>query len=104
MQFLWILLQTHVPGSSWYSQLILMGGIILVFYFFMIRPQLQKQKKEKQFRESLKKGDKIITVGGLHARIVQIDTNSVLLEVSDNIKLRYERSAILRLADTSQES
>lgn len=104
MQLLWLILQTQPSGSSWYSQLILMGGIILVFYFFMIRPQLQKQKKEKQFRESLKKGDRIVTVGGLHGRIAQIDNKSVLLEVDEHVKLRYERSAILRLAEAIPET
>lgn len=103
MQFLWLILQVQ-PGGSWYSQLIIMGGIILVFYFFMIRPQLQKQKKEKQFRESLKKGDKVVTVGGLHGRISQIDNKSVLLDVDDHVKLRFERTAILRIDDASSEA
>ena len=52
------------------TQLIFLGLIIVVFYFFMIRPQMKKTKEAKKFRESLKKGDKIVTIGGLHGKIV----------------------------------
>lgn len=87
----------NLPG------LLMMGGVMLVFYFFMIRPQMQRQKKEKQFRESLKKGDRIVTIGGVFGRIVTLDDDgTVLIEVDQNVKLRYERAAIREIAPTAQ--
>jgi len=90
-----ILLQSQTPqGPSLLSNLLLFGGIMIIFYFFMIRPQQQKIKKEKEFRESLKKGDKIVTIGGLHAKIVQVDEKTVIVEVDNHLKLTFEKDAI----------
>ena len=72
--------------------------IIVVFYFFMIRPQMKRQKELKKFREELKKGDKIITTGGIYGRIVELDSanNTILIEVDSNVKIRVDKAAILR--------
>ncbi len=67
--------------------------MIVVFYFFLIRPQTKKQKDLKKFRESLKPGDKIVTIGGIHGKILEIADSTVLIQ-SDNSKLRIEKSAI----------
>ena len=64
-----ILLQTSGTGMS---SLIMFGMIFAVMYFFMIRPQIKRQKKEREYRSALKKGDKIITIGGIHAKIIDI--------------------------------
>ena len=72
----------------------MVGGIILVFYFFMIRPQQKKAKQEKEFRESLKKGDKVVTIGGIHGRIVSIEEDGILVEVDNGVKLKFDKSAI----------
>ncbi len=85
------------------SQLILFGGIIIIFYFLIIRPQNQKRKKEEQFRNSLKRGDKVLTVGGIYGTIVSIDGDSVLLEVDKNTKLRIAKVAISGYANASKE-
>jgi preprotein translocase subunit YajC len=79
-----------------YSGLIMMLLILLVFYFFMIRPQMKKQKELKNFRENLKKGDKIITTGGLYGKISDISGNIITIEVEDNIKLKVDKSAVLK--------
>jgi preprotein translocase subunit YajC len=68
--------------------------IIVVFYFFMIRPQMKKTKEAKQFRESLKKGDKIITIGGLHGKIVEVAETTFIIETEGGGKLRIEKSAV----------
>jgi len=70
--------------------------IVVVFYFFMIRPQMKKTKEQKVFRESLKKGDKVITIGGLHGKIVEIDeeAQTIDLEVASNVRLKFEKSSI----------
>ena len=94
MQNLFFLLQdSAAPGGGGF-QFIFLAGIIAVFYFFMIRPQQQRAKKEKQFRESLEKGDKILIFGGIHGQIESIDGTSVLVRVDNNTKLRVEKSAI----------
>ena len=70
--------------------------IIVVFYFFMIRPQMKRQKELKNFRESLKKGDKIITTGGIYGKIVEIEDHAILIEVDTNVKIRVDKVAVLK--------
>jgi preprotein translocase subunit YajC len=82
------------PQGSPFSFLLMVGGIILVFYFFMIRPQQKKQKEEKMFRESLKKGDKVITIGGIHGRIAAIEDDGIFVEVDNGVKLKFDKTAI----------
>ena len=98
---LFILLQAAPaagPNPSFWPNIIMMVGIVLVFWFFMIRPQMQRQKKEKEFRESLKKGDRIVTISGVFGRIASLEEDgTVLIEVDSNVKLRYERAAIREL-------
>lgn len=79
--------------SSWYSFLPLLL-IIVVFYFFFIRPQMKRSKDQKKFKESLQKGQKIITIGGIHGRIVEIQDTTVTIEVENNVRLRVEKSAV----------
>ncbi len=69
-------------------------AIIVVFYLFMIRPQMKKQKTERNFRETLEKGAKVVTIGGLHGRIVEVSDRTFLIEVDSNVKVRVEKSAI----------
>lgn len=68
--------------------------IIVVFYFFMIRPQMKKTKEMKKFREALKKGDKIITIGGIHGKIVEVNDDTFIIEVEGQNRLKIERSAV----------
>jgi len=76
------------------QNLILPVGIILVMYFFMIRPQQQKAKKLKQLRESLTKGSVIITAGGIHGKIVEVQETTVTIDVDRGTKLKIEKSSI----------
>jgi preprotein translocase subunit YajC len=76
-------------------QLVLLGGMILVFYFFMIRPQSQKAKKAKKFQEDLQKGDKIVTIAGIHGIVNKVNEDSTLqIEVSPGSFIKIEKSAI----------
>lgn len=70
--------------------------IIVVFYFFMIRPQMKKQKELAAFRNSIAKGDKVVTTGGIYGKILEIKDNTVLLQVDDNVKLRIDKAAIVK--------
>lgn len=68
--------------------------IVVVFYFFFIRPQMKRSKDQKKFKESLQKGMKIITIGGIHGRIVEIQDTTVTIEVENSVRLRIEKSAV----------
>jgi preprotein translocase subunit YajC len=70
--------------------------IIVVFYFFMIRPQMKKQKELATFRNSIAKGDKVVTTGGIYGKILEIKDNTVLLQVDDNVKIRVDKAAIVK--------
>jgi preprotein translocase subunit YajC len=70
--------------------------IIVVFYFFMIRPQVKRQKELKNFREALKKGDKIITTGGVYGRIAEMGDQTVIIEVEDKMRLKVDKNAVLK--------
>ncbi|GAA3958932.1 preprotein translocase subunit YajC [Mucilaginibacter dorajii] len=80
-------------GSQGYGMLIPMVLIIVVFYFFMIRPQVKKQKDQKKYVDELKKGDRVVTTAGIHGRIIDINEATFLVEV-DNGKIRFDKSAI----------
>lgn len=67
--------------------------ILVVFYFFMIRPQMRKQKELKKFRENLTVGDKVVTIGGIHGKILEMNETTVLIN-SEGSKIRLEKSAI----------
>lgn len=88
-----ILLQAQAPGGQW-PQLLFFGGIILVFYFFMIRPQQKKAKEQRKFIEEVKKGDYVVTIGGMHGNIIEIDGETVILEVEKGGRIRVNKAAI----------
>lgn len=81
-------------GSSWTSLLPLFL-ILVVFYFFFIRPQTKKTKEQRKFREALKKGDKVVTIGGVHGKILEVKETTVVLDVGNQLKLTVEKSAIV---------
>lgn len=97
MEPLFIVLQA-LGGNDMVGTILVWGGIILVFYFFMIRPQQKKQKDQKVFTENLSKGQSVVTIGGIHGKIVSTEKDTLVLEVDKGTKLVVERSAI------SQES
>ena len=79
--------------SSFFFMMIL---IVVIFYFFMIRPQVKRQKDLKNYRESLKKGDKIITSGGIYGKINDISGNVITIEIEDKVRMKVDKSAILK--------
>jgi preprotein translocase subunit YajC len=76
------------------NQIIMLGLIVIVFYFFMIRPQVKKQKDQKNFVNDLKKGDKVVTTAGAHGKIAEVADTTVLIEHESGHKTRYDKSAI----------
>jgi len=90
-----ILLQADAGGTGMGPlQFILLGGIFLVMYFFMIRPQTQKAKEQANYQDTLQKGDKVVMNSGMHAKIVSVEEKSVLVEVDNGVKLRFEKGFI----------
>ncbi|MDX1440254.1 MAG: preprotein translocase subunit YajC [Rubricoccaceae bacterium] len=89
-----LILAQASPGGSGMSFIIMMALLFLVFYFFIIRPQRKRDDARKRMIEAVKKGDKIVTAGGIHATVLKVDDTSVLAQVDDNTKLRFEKSAI----------
>jgi preprotein translocase subunit YajC len=97
MQYFSVLAQAQPDGSqAMIYQVIMWVGIIGVFYFFMIRPQQKKQKEQKQLLESLKKGENVVTIGGLHGTIHSVDETTVVLDTDKGVKLTFDKSAIAR--------
>ncbi len=94
-KLLFIVLQQQPQGGmlGMFLPLVL---IIVVFYFFMIRPQMKRQKELQKFREALQKGDKVVTTGGIYGRIDEIKDNYIFLEVAPNVKLRVDKSVVLK--------
>jgi preprotein translocase subunit YajC len=70
--------------------------VFVVFYFFMIRPQMKKQKEMTNYRSSLKKGDKVVTTGGIYGKIYEVKDNYVMLEVGGDLKLKVDKSALIK--------
>jgi preprotein translocase subunit YajC len=68
--------------------------IIGIFYFLILRPQQKRQKDRQKLLDAVKKGDKVVTAGGLHGTVAGLDDKTVLLQVSENVKMKFERSAI----------
>ena len=75
------------------QQIVMLVLIVVVFYFFMIRPQMKKQKELKKFRENLSVGDKVVTIGGIHGKILEVAESTILI-ATESGKLRLEKSAI----------
>ncbi len=97
-----ILLQAADQPSPWGSQLFLLGGLLLIMYFFMIRPQMKRSKEAKKFRENIQKGDKVVTIGGLHGRVLEIEDTTVLVSIETG-KVRIEKSALSASAQASEQ-
>ena len=82
-------------GSQW-SMWIMLALIFVVMWFFMIRPQRKQQKELQNFRDSLKKGDKVVTIGGIFGTVCEIKEDSVLIEVDNNVKIRVSKQALVK--------
>lgn len=103
MNFLTFLLQDVTASAAVeptflqkYSFLIMMILIFVVMYFFMIRPQQKKQKEVVKWRESLKKGDKVVTVGGIYGTVAEVKDTFLILEIDNNVKIRVDKASVVR--------
>ena len=81
-------------SSQMVTTFITFGLVILIFYFLIIRPQNKKQKETKKMLSALKKGDKVVSIGGIHGTVVAVKEQSTVVKVDDNTKLEFSKSAI----------
>ena len=82
-------------ASAW-PTIIMFGAIILVMWLFMIRPQRKQQKELQTFRNALKKGDKVVTVGGIYGEIVEVNEKTALIKVDGDVKLRVDKQGLVK--------
>ena len=94
MYLLNFVMQAGAEQSPWMSFMPFIL-IIVVFYFFMIRPQMKKQKDLRKYREGLKKGDKVITTGGIYGKVSEIKDAYAVVEIANDVKVRIDKSAIV---------
>ncbi|MCX6292454.1 MAG: preprotein translocase subunit YajC [Bacteroidetes bacterium] len=104
MNLLSVILQSPAPGGGGLGQIMFLVLIIVVFYFFMIRPQTKKAKVEREFRDSLQKGAKVVTIGGIHGRIIEVNDKTFMIEIDTNVKVRVEKTAIAADATKALDS
>ncbi len=91
------------PAQGWES-MIMIVALIVIFYFFMIRPQSKKQKEIKKFREGLTKGSKVITAGGIYGTIKDIKETSFVIEIADNVKIRIDKNSVYPSAEDAAQA
>jgi preprotein translocase subunit YajC len=81
-------------GGGMITTLIMFALIFFIFYFMIIRPQHKRQKERERLLGNLKKGDKIITAGGVHGTIVAIEDKTVIVQIADNVKIKVDRGSV----------
>jgi len=106
-EILAMLLMTPAGGEGGSSgspvvTIVMFGGIILVLYFMMIRPQQKRASEHKKLLEGLKKGDKVLTSSGIHGVVSGLEDNAVLVQISENTKVKFEKNAIATVLKSSE--
>lgn len=103
MELLSILLQAAPDGGAGnYTSILMMVMIFAVFYFFMIRPQAKRQKEIKKQREAMKPGDSVVTSGGIYGKIKDIKETTVIVEISDNVRIKVDKNSVFATAEDIQ--
>lgn len=88
-------------GSSMVSTIVMFAAIILVFYFLIIRPQRKRDKEAKDMMANLKKGDKIVTIGGIRGTVAVVKENTVIVKVDDNARIEFTKTAIAQVLNAT---
>jgi len=93
---MFVLLQAAQTGGSPWMSIIMIALIIVVFYFFMIRPQMKRQKELKQFQESLKKGDRVLVAGGIFGTVEELKDDSIIVTIAHDTTIRVLKNSVYR--------
>lgn len=94
-----MLLQAETPAGGGMSGLLMIVAMIAIFYFFMIRPQSKKQKEIKKAREAMQTGDRVVTAGGIHGKIKEVNENNFLLEVAPGVSIKVDKASVYPIAE-----
>ncbi len=89
-------------NGSMFSTVIMFSIIILIFYFMILRPQQKRQKDRQKLLDTVKKGDKVVTIGGLHGTVVGVEDKTLLVQVAENVKMKFERTAISTITSSDE--
>ncbi|MDR1258206.1 MAG: preprotein translocase subunit YajC [Tannerellaceae bacterium] len=107
MNVLSILLDSAAPSATGASSGIVsflpIIAIVIIFYFFMIRPQQKRQKNIQKAREAIKAGDKVVTAGGIYARVKEVSDNYMLLEIADGVRIRIDKNSVFASSEDAQQ-
>lgn len=104
MNLLSVFLQTPAAGGNGgYMNIFFMVALVAIFYFMMLRPQQQRQKAIRKAREAMKVGDKVVTSGGIHDKIKELGEQTMLIEVSDGVRIRIDKNAIFANSEDVQQ-
>ena len=91
-------------GAQLITMLVTFGLIIVVFYFLVIRPQNKKQKDAKKMLQSIKRGDRVVTIGGMHGSVESVKEDAVVLKVDENVRLKFSKSAVSQVLERKDDS
>jgi len=94
MNNIFFLQASNVEDNSGMLNITFLVAIFVIFYFFMIRPQNKKRKELQNMRESLKKGDSVVTIGGIHGKVVEVKETTIVLSVDANTKIKVDKSSV----------
>ena len=100
MQLLFVLLEKAPQQGSGFATFIPLILIVVIFYFFMMRPQMKKAKETRKFHSNIEKGQRIITIGGIHGKVEEVKDTTVIISVEGGVRLKMEKRALT--ADSSQ--
>lgn len=91
------------PASSPYSGMWVLGLMFVVIWMFLIRPERKRQREAAQMRGALKKGDAVVTAGGMHGKIASMDEATITLEIGDKVRVKFNRNAVAAVASTEKK-
>jgi preprotein translocase subunit YajC len=108
MTFITFFLQAQAAGANAQGSsmgfLLMIILIFVVMWLFMIRPQQKKQKEVEKFREGLKKGDKVVTIGGIYGTVVEVKDKTLILEIDQNVKIKVDKASVVNDFSDAQQS
>ena len=102
MNILIAILLQQAQGGGW-SGILMIVAMIAIFYFVMIRPQSKRQKDLKKQRDAMKKGDRVVSAGGIHGKIRSVEAYTAIVEVSDGVTLKFDKGSLFLVSDESKE-
>ena len=96
--------QAGAQGGGGLTMLLMLALIFVVMWLFMIRPQQKRQKELNSFRDSLKKGDKVVTVGGIYGTVIEVNDNKVMLEIDKDVRIKVDKASLVKDFSDAQQA